>query len=105
MSDVPAELLWIATTLLELTGKRQDHTEILIALLNRMEEQITILKRAPAELAARADALCLQRDKPIALQQGRKTIAGLCRGIAPDGALLLETPNGLRSFYSGTIIR
>jgi BirA family biotin operon repressor/biotin-[acetyl-CoA-carboxylase] ligase len=105
MSDVPAELLRIATTLLELTGKRQDHTEILIALLNRMEEQITILKRAPAELAARADALCLHRDKPLALQHGRKTVAGLCRGIAPDGALLLETSDGIRSFYSGTIIR
>jgi BirA family biotin operon repressor/biotin-[acetyl-CoA-carboxylase] ligase len=105
MSDVPAELLRIATTLLELSGKRQDHTEILIALLNRMEEQISILKRAPAELAARADALCLQRNKPLALQHGRKTVAGLCRGIAPDGALLLETPDGIRSFYSGTIIR
>ncbi|MGD0383237.1 MAG: biotin--[acetyl-CoA-carboxylase] ligase [Thermoguttaceae bacterium] len=105
MSDVPAELLRIATTLLELSGKLQDHTEILIAFLNRMEEHIITLKQAPAELAARADALCLQRDKPIALQHGRKTIAGLCRGIAPDGALLLETSDGIRSFYSGTIIR
>ncbi|MGA2061622.1 MAG: biotin--[acetyl-CoA-carboxylase] ligase [Thermoguttaceae bacterium] len=105
MADAPAELLPIATTLLELTGIRQDHIEILVALLNRLERHIVALKRDPAEIAARADALCLQRDKPIALQHDRQTIAGLCRGIAADGALLLETPDGLHSYYTGTIIK
>jgi BirA family biotin operon repressor/biotin-[acetyl-CoA-carboxylase] ligase len=105
MAEVPAELLSFATTMLELSGARQDHAEILIALLNRLERHIVTLKRDPDEIAARADALCLQRGKPIALQHGRQSIAGLCRGIAPDGALLLETPDGLRSYYSGTIVR
>jgi BirA family transcriptional regulator, biotin operon repressor / biotin---[acetyl-CoA-carboxylase] ligase len=105
MADAPAELQPLATTMLELSGARHDHTEILVALLNRLERHIVALKRDPAEIAARADALCLQRDKPIALQQARQTITGLCRGIAPDGALLVETPDGLQSYYSGTIIR
>ena len=105
MAEVPAELLPLATTLLELSGSRHDHTEILVALLKRLERHIATLKRDPKEIAALANALCLQRDKPISLQHGRQTIAGLCRGIAPDGALLLETPSGLRSYYTGTITR
>ena len=31
MAEVPAELLPLATTLLELSGSRHDHTEILVA--------------------------------------------------------------------------
>ncbi|MGA2797711.1 MAG: hypothetical protein ABSE63_09045, partial [Thermoguttaceae bacterium] len=99
------ELLPTATTLLELSGARHDHAEVLVALLHRLERQIVTLKRDPDEIAARADALCLQRGKPIVLQHDRQTIAGLCRGIAPDGALLMETRDGLRSYYSGTIIK
>jgi BirA family biotin operon repressor/biotin-[acetyl-CoA-carboxylase] ligase len=105
MADVPAELQPLVTTLLELTGSRQEHAEILVALLNRLERHIVTLKRDPDEIAARANAFCLQRDKPIALQHGRQTIAGLCRGIAPDGALLVETPDGIHSYYTGTVIR
>ena len=104
MAEAPAELLPIATTLLELTGKRHDHIEILIALLSRLETHLVALKQEPSQLTTQADALCLQRDKRLTLQLGRQTIAGICRGIAPDGALLLETPEGLRSFYSGIII-
>jgi BirA family transcriptional regulator, biotin operon repressor / biotin---[acetyl-CoA-carboxylase] ligase len=104
MREAPADLLATATTLLELTGTRHDHTDMLVTLLNSLERRLVTLKQAPAELTAQADSLCLQRDKSLTLRLGRQTITGLCRGIAPDGALLLETSGGLRSFYSGTII-
>jgi BirA family biotin operon repressor/biotin-[acetyl-CoA-carboxylase] ligase len=104
LGKVPAELIPIATTLLELTGTRHDHTDILVALLNRLERRLITLAQTPAELTAQADSFCLQRDKSLTLQLGRQTITGLCRGIATDGALLLETSEGLHSYYSGTII-
>jgi BirA family transcriptional regulator, biotin operon repressor / biotin---[acetyl-CoA-carboxylase] ligase len=103
MADVPTELASTATTLLEITGKPHDHIEILTSLLNNLEKRLLKLKQTPAEIAADADAICLQHDKPIKLQHGNQTIAGICRGIAPDGALLLETSDGVRSFYSGAI--
>jgi BirA family transcriptional regulator, biotin operon repressor / biotin---[acetyl-CoA-carboxylase] ligase len=104
LDNVPAELLPIVTTLLDLTGKRHDHTDILVSLLNCLERRLIALVQAPAEITAQADAFCLQRDKSLTLQQGRQKITGLCRGIAADGALLLETSKGLKSYYSGTII-
>lgn len=102
-ADAPTEITQIATTLFDLTGKHFDHTEILTAILNRLERHIIALKRTPAQICALADGFCLQRDKPLTLQQGNQTIHGLCKGIAPDGALLIQTTEGIRPYYSGTI--
>jgi len=105
MAEAPPELLPIATTLLEITGARHDHTDILVTLFQHLQKHLFTLNNTPSQLTAQANALCLQRGKQLTLQLGRRTITGLCLGIAPDGALLLETSEGLRSFYSGTINR
>jgi BirA family transcriptional regulator, biotin operon repressor / biotin---[acetyl-CoA-carboxylase] ligase len=105
MTDAPSELAATATTLLEITGKRHDHIEILISLLNNLEKRLLKLQQTPAEIAADADAICLQRDKPIKVQHDNQTVAGICRGIAQDGALLLETAEGMSQYYSGAILQ
>jgi BirA family transcriptional regulator, biotin operon repressor / biotin---[acetyl-CoA-carboxylase] ligase len=104
-SDVPADLQPVIVGLLELTRARCDHDELLVAVLNRLEQNIAVLKRSPAELATRANALCLLRGKPLTLRHDRRTVSGLCHGIAPDGALLLETSDGLRPYHSGQIVK
>ncbi|HEY4759520.1 MAG TPA: biotin--[acetyl-CoA-carboxylase] ligase [Thermoguttaceae bacterium] len=104
MADAPAELLPIATTLLDLTGAEHDHTAILVSLLSRLERHLVTLKQDPPQVAAQADALCLQRGKNLTLQTGSQSVTGVCSGIAPDGALLLETAYGLRTFYSGVVV-
>jgi len=47
-----------------------------------------------------ADAL---RARPVAVQAGGDTVRGLARGIDLTGALLLETPQGLKKFFSGEV--
>ena len=54
-------------------------------------------------IAARADALCLQRGQTLTVEHGRRAVTGLCLGIAPDGALRLKTPAGEQRFYSGAL--
>jgi BirA family biotin operon repressor/biotin-[acetyl-CoA-carboxylase] ligase len=103
IADAPQELRSIATSLLDLTGANHDHTEILVSLLKGLEKHLADLKREPSQVTLRADALCLQRNRPLTLQQGAETVNGVCRGIAPDGALLLESRGDLRSYYSGVI--
>jgi BirA family transcriptional regulator, biotin operon repressor / biotin---[acetyl-CoA-carboxylase] ligase len=104
MADAPADILPIAAAMRDLTGKQHDHIEIMITLLNKLEKYLATLKQSPSQLASRADAMCLQRDKRLTLQVGNQNINGICRGVAPDGALILKTAEGLRSFYSGIII-
>jgi BirA family transcriptional regulator, biotin operon repressor / biotin---[acetyl-CoA-carboxylase] ligase len=104
MSKAPAELLSIAAAMTDFTGNQLDHTEIMIALLQKFEKNLGTLGQSPSQLASQVDALCLQRGKPLTLRLGNQNITGICRGVARDGALLLETVGGLRSFYSGIII-
>jgi BirA family transcriptional regulator, biotin operon repressor / biotin---[acetyl-CoA-carboxylase] ligase len=47
-----------------------------------------------------ADAL---RGRPVSVQAGDESARGLARSIDLSGALLVETPHGLRKFYSGEV--
>ncbi|MHB1036883.1 MAG: biotin--[acetyl-CoA-carboxylase] ligase [Pirellulales bacterium] len=104
LEDAPEELRETLTTLFELTGKRQDRTTILLALLARLESALSQLAAAPQRLGRRFDALCLQHGRTVTIQSGNCTTTGACAGIAPDGALLLDTPAGRRAFYSGVLV-
>lgn len=102
LAEAPAELRETATTLLELTGREHDQTTILIHLLRRLESGFAELSE-PDRIATRAGALCLQREKTLTIELGKRSITGRCAGIAPDGALLLDTPDGRRTFHSGVL--
>jgi BirA family biotin operon repressor/biotin-[acetyl-CoA-carboxylase] ligase len=47
-----------------------------------------------------ADAL---RGRPVNVQAGEENVRGLARGIDLSGALLVETPHGLKKFFSGEV--
>jgi BirA family biotin operon repressor/biotin-[acetyl-CoA-carboxylase] ligase len=104
LAHAPAELQSTAVTLRDLGERAIDQTAILIELLRRMEEEFCRLCREPQGVAARADALCLQRGQTLTLQAAGRTLSGRCRGIAADGALLLETPAGTEAFFSGSLL-
>jgi BirA family biotin operon repressor/biotin-[acetyl-CoA-carboxylase] ligase len=104
LADAPADLQATATTLWELTGEEHDHTEILITLLRHLEAALRQLASSPEQLGTRAGRLCLQTGKTLTVRLGQSEVTGRCAGIAPDGALLLETPAGMRKFYSGTLV-
>jgi len=100
----PAELQSTACALCDLTGRRHDRTALLIALLQGLERALDALRADRKVLAARADALCLQHGRTLTLRWGDRTAVGRCRGIAPDGALRLETGSGVECFYSGILV-
>ena len=104
LADAPSELRATATSLRDLTGEAIDPTNFLIDLLGRLEVCLHQMETDPAQVGRRADALCLQHGTQLALQHGQEVIRGRCEGIAPDGALLLQTPEGQRAFYSGVLL-
>ena len=61
------------------------------------------LPTAP-RIAALADALCLQHGRTSACNAAGRRSRGVCRGIAPDGALRLETAAGQEFLYSGVLV-
>ena len=103
LRDAPPQLQTSATTLWELTGIRHQRTPILVALLGHLAKGIARLASAPEQIAAEANGLCLQHGQPLTVQWGRRVVSGRCQGIASDGALLLDTPQGRERFYSGVL--
>jgi BirA family biotin operon repressor/biotin-[acetyl-CoA-carboxylase] ligase len=104
MADAPEELRATAATLRDLGGRPFDQTAILIDLLKHLEREFLQLCQEPEHVARQADAMCLQRGRTLTLQWGNRTMTGRCRGIADDGSLCLETPDGLKNVCSGTIL-
>ena len=102
-ADAPAELQTSIATLRDLSGRQQDQTALLIDLLGRLEQEFARAAQRRKSVAARADQLCLDRGRRLTLTWAERQTAGLCRGIAAEGGLLLETPAGLESFHSGTV--
>ncbi len=103
LDDAPPELRHTVATLRDLSGKTHDPTTLLIELLRQLETVLGRLVSQPEQLGIRANSLCLQHGRTLTLQQGDRRITARCAGIAPDGALLLELPEGRRAFYSGVL--
>ncbi len=104
LEEAPPELRSTATTMLQLTGRTHDQTELLICLLREFQGALEQLAGGPEQIGMRADVLCVQHHQMLQLQWGKRLIRGRCAGIAPDGALLLETPQGRKSFCSGALL-
>jgi BirA family biotin operon repressor/biotin-[acetyl-CoA-carboxylase] ligase len=103
MADAPAELQERAATFRDLTGGTFDETEVLTAMLTRLEIAFATLRADPRCIAARANQLCLQHGRKLTIERGDAIVTGECCGINEDGALLLETPSGVEAFYSGVL--
>jgi BirA family transcriptional regulator, biotin operon repressor / biotin---[acetyl-CoA-carboxylase] ligase len=103
VAEAPPEMRASIATLLDLTGRSVDHTELLLALMENLEAVLSHLAGSTDLLGERFDLLCRQRGEVLTVYQGEESITGRCAGIAPDGALVLETPTGSRAIYSGTL--
>ncbi|MEJ5341876.1 MAG: biotin--[acetyl-CoA-carboxylase] ligase [Thermogutta sp.] len=103
--EAPKELQPIVTSLRDICGTFLDRTDVLISILRHMESHLEALSHNPAGLTSEADRLCLQKGHQLILETEKQQYEGICRGIDGTGAILLETPEGVRKFMSGTIVR
>lgn len=101
----PPELRDLAVALCDLTGHEHDRTNLLIELLKQIQRELKTLASDPQSIGRQADELCQQRGQWLLIDTGLETIGGTCEGIEPDGALLLLTDAGPRTFYAGVLRR
>jgi BirA family biotin operon repressor/biotin-[acetyl-CoA-carboxylase] ligase len=108
--EVPADVRARATTLAEIAGNllavrgaRWRRLRALLAFLDEFDEALDALADPPrfAELFDLHDAL---RDRPVRIRQGDRIVTGVGRGIEPDGALRLETAEGIIPIYGGQVL-
>jgi BirA family biotin operon repressor/biotin-[acetyl-CoA-carboxylase] ligase len=103
LADAPGELADRVAALIDLSGRVQDHTSLLVDWLTAWADWAGRLPTEPERIGGRADELCLQRGRLVRVRQGAESYEGRCEGIALDGAFRLKTQEGVREFRSGTI--
>lgn len=103
-AGAPAEVAQRAISLTELTGRKLDRTAILIELLRQLQSAMQQSAADRIGFGARFDSLCLQVGRELTIETAGQRTTGVCAGIAPDGALLLEVAGQLTWHYSGVLV-
>ncbi|NMC19616.1 MAG: biotin--[acetyl-CoA-carboxylase] ligase [Thermogutta sp.] len=101
-SDAPAELRDHVVSLIDLVGSPLDRGDLLEGILRGLRKLFT---QAAGPIAARADALCLQKGRTLEIALGDRILSGLCRGIDPWGRLVLDSEGGTVQCTSGIVRR
>jgi BirA family biotin operon repressor/biotin-[acetyl-CoA-carboxylase] ligase len=98
------ELAGAARALVDLDSRPRDLTEVLLAILDRLDQRWREL--ADGEFPTMAEQYrqrCLLTGRTLTIQTGSTLVVGRCLGIADDGTLKVQTEAGARQIVSGTI--
>lgn len=101
--DAPAELAQIGVSLRDTLQIELDRTELLIACLRQFERRWEQLRRDSVTLVDQWRAYHVLQDRRVEIDTYDATLRGTCRGIDRDGALLVETPTGIRRCLGGIV--
>ncbi|MEX0716769.1 MAG: biotin--[acetyl-CoA-carboxylase] ligase [Planctomycetaceae bacterium] len=102
-SAAPEELQRTAIALCDIAGEDLPLTDVLLAILARLREELESFATDPGGLAERWRTRCLLAGRVVELSHGERTTTGLCAGIDESGALVLDTEAGPQRFIAGTI--
>ncbi|MCA9248322.1 MAG: biotin--[acetyl-CoA-carboxylase] ligase, partial [Planctomycetales bacterium] len=101
--NAPAEIQHIGTSLCDLAKQTQEAEQVMIAVLGEIESCLSLLVNGDARLNTSWQNLCVLGGRTVVVDLGRSTVAGTCRGIDTDGALVLENETGTQRLYGGVI--
>lgn len=101
----PDELKMLATSLYDSTQEMWNLSEVLIRVLSRLEVRLRSVRDCDPGLTQAWRRRCLLTNRDVKLRTAGQLIEGRCAGIDDDGALLIETANGLSRHLAGEIER
>jgi BirA family biotin operon repressor/biotin-[acetyl-CoA-carboxylase] ligase len=104
LADAPEDVRQRATSMRDLAGCAFERTKLVTDLLRHLRIALAEIAASPEEFGRHFGELCLQVGAELTVDAAGRRTTGLCAGIAPDGALLLETPSGYQKLYSGALV-
>jgi BirA family biotin operon repressor/biotin-[acetyl-CoA-carboxylase] ligase len=102
-AQAPLELQNSATSLCDSAGGAFDLTEVLTRVLERMLQRTQEFAHPDHSFAESFRRYCLLTGRPVCVEQGQDKTWGICRGIADDGSLLVQTEQGIKQLVSGSV--
>ncbi len=100
----PPEVAAKATSLFSFTGKKYDRDEVLSAILAKFAATYeTVRAREFYSVMKRWRDRSAMFGKKIKLRQADRIYEGICDEVTDDGAIVIDTGAGLKSFTSGEV--
>jgi BirA family biotin operon repressor/biotin-[acetyl-CoA-carboxylase] ligase len=104
-TSAPPELQARTISLVDITRRAFDRTEVLIAVLQRMAEVFERLRQDRRAVAEAWRQRCYLHGRTVEVATGQQRIAGVCQGIDDEGALLLHSDAGIHRCFGGVVTR
>ncbi|PQO46743.1 biotin--[acetyl-CoA-carboxylase] ligase [Blastopirellula marina] len=105
LEGAPDEVRDRAISLVELSGSEFFLPDVLLAILQRMQANFALCAEGLTPLADAWRRRCLLTGRKVEIQSGEQLIAGICGGIDNSGALLVDSPTGVRRILAGVVSR
>jgi len=102
----PREIAGVATSVATQAGRAPEREAILSALLNAVWRWYSLLQEpegAPKIVAAWSSRSSYTAGKLVRVTNGAETVQGITQGIEADGALRLETAQGIQLIRAGDV--
>lgn len=104
IAEMPPEIAGSATSLAELARAPVDRGALLLALLDRLDAELSGLEAGGSPLD-RYRAACRTIGSEVTVGVGPRTIHGMAVAIDDAGALVVETSSGRETVTSGEVVR
>lgn len=104
VSQAPIEVQPRAASLADTASSPHDLTEVLIRVLAQIEAEFARLAKGLFQFSRRFRERCWLTGREVRITGCPLEIQGFCQGIDEDGALLIQTSNGIERILSGTVI-
>lgn len=104
VSEMPAEISGVATSLAELAGEPVDRGALLGALLDRLDSELAAVDAGASPLE-RYRAACRTIGSAVTVEIGARRIDGVAITVDDAGGLVVETPSGRETVTSGEVVR
>lgn len=103
LAAAPPEVQSLATSLVDLTGRAHDMTEVLSTVVTRLAENLALLANESPELRERWQQYSLLDGRTVTVDLGPRKVTGYCLGINAQGALDLATELGVEAIHAGVV--
>lgn len=103
ISNAPAEIADLATSMCDLGGRTFSLPDVLESVVTKLIDRLAWLGSRDQDLRKRWTSRCLLTNQKIQVNSPAKELTGICQGIDEEGALLLKTEAGLERCFAGTI--
>ena len=101
--DAPLELRSTATSIIDVTARSLQLTDVLVSQLQQIEHRIGAVASGSRDLAEAWRARCMLEGRTLSVELGPRRLTGVCHGIDDEGALIIQTEGGIERCFAGVI--